>query len=124
MPLGAAIAGVISDERGGPPPKHFRAPVAVASAERRTGPVPSAKYSTGTTDNRGAYRFYGLKPGKYTVSAVRPAGPPPPRALTVAEVDAALKGQVEFLHRRLNLRAMFRSIFLAHRALVMRLQSC
>jgi hypothetical protein len=43
-----------------------------------------------TTDERGAYRFFGLAPGEYVVSAIRPTRPNA-RPLTAAVIDAALR---------------------------------
>ncbi|HET9269210.1 MAG TPA: carboxypeptidase-like regulatory domain-containing protein [Vicinamibacterales bacterium] len=91
LPLGAAISGTIIDERGRP-----GAGITVGlqqwrnlGAERE---LVTARTPLVQTDERGRYRFYGLPPGEYVVVAMsmefRDAG----RQLSVAEVDAALKG--------------------------------
>lgn len=90
LPPGAAITGVIIDERGEP-----AANVAVGlqqsrlqGTERTFVTVSSA---TTATDDRGRYRLFSLPPGEYVVVASSGAGAIP-RTLTDAEVDAAIKG--------------------------------
>lgn len=93
LPMSAAISGVVYDERGQPAPG-----VMVGLQQRKMQNGERVVIPTGfgaTTDDRGAYRVYGLAPGEYFVTA-RPqnsaqfaAGA---RALTDAEVDAALRG--------------------------------
>lgn len=91
LPPGAAITGVITDERGQP-----GAGVVVGlqqwrqqGGERVLTTVPLGMIAT---DDRGRYRIYGLLPGEYVVLAMRFAGVPGGRTLTDVEVDAALKG--------------------------------
>jgi protocatechuate 3,4-dioxygenase beta subunit len=45
-----------------------------------------------SADERGRYRIFGLTPGEYVVAAMPTANGVPARALTDADVDAALKG--------------------------------
>ena len=92
LPPGAAISGVITNERG-----QAAVPSTVAlrtwqmrGAERV---LVNAKAPMATTDDRGRYRIAGLPPGDYIVSAVPAvASLHPEKLLTSAEVDAALKG--------------------------------
>ncbi len=89
LPPGAAISGYITDERGEP-----GTGVLVGLQQRRSQGgervlVPVA--NTTATDERGRYRIHSLPPGEYLVVAMRQGGVPA-RALTAAEVDAALKG--------------------------------
>ena len=90
LPLGAAVSGTIYDEQGRPAPG-----VAVGVTKRRmqNGELVFVSGGSATTDDRGMYRVHGLPPGEYLVTAL----PPPQagataRALTDAEVDAALRG--------------------------------
>ena len=90
LPLGAAIAGTVTDERGQP-----GANVAVTVQQRRMQngertlvSVPSGNV---TTDERGRYRIYGLPPGEYVVAAMRFGGQPSVRVLTDGAVDDALR---------------------------------
>ena len=78
---GAAISGILTDMRGNP-----AAGVRVAAVSARPGgpPVPAG----GVSDDRGAYRLFGLAPGDYVLSAApqiiaasgdgRLSGPGPP----------------------------------------------
>jgi hypothetical protein len=90
MPLGAAITGVITDERGQPATN-----TQVNLLQRRLQGVErvltTAPGGTVLTDDRGRYRVFGLPPGEYVVSASR-FGIAAPNALSDADVDAALKG--------------------------------
>ena len=93
MPLGAAITGVITDEKGQPATGVM---VGLAKWGMQAGErtlVPASGSMTGT-DERGRYRIFGLTPGEYVVSALRPGLPQAARSLTTTEVDAALKGGV------------------------------
>jgi uncharacterized protein (DUF2141 family) len=89
MPLGAAISGVIVDEKGQPASgvmvtlQQWR----MQGGERRLESAGSAG-----ADERGRYRFFGLQPGEYVVAGMRFGVPEGARSLTVTEVDAALKG--------------------------------
>jgi hypothetical protein len=90
MPMGAAIAGVVTDERGQP-----AANAQVALRQRRLQGVErilvNVPGSATSTDERGRYRIFGLPPGEYIVTAVR-GGAATVRVLADADVDAALKG--------------------------------
>jgi hypothetical protein len=90
LPASAAISGVIYDERGQPAPG-----VAVSLQQRKMQNgerVLVGVGGTNTTDDRGAYRAYGLPPGEYLVTAMPLRQNANARALTDAEVDAALGG--------------------------------
>ena len=93
MPMGASIAGIIADEKGQPAPN---ANVTVqqlrmTGGERTLVSPQSAGPRDVQTDERGRYRFFGLLPGEYVVTATRQAQFAA-RQLTVTEVDAALRG--------------------------------
>jgi len=91
LPLGAAITGVITDERGQPA---MNVSVALRQwrqqgAERVLVDGPGG---TVRTDDQGRYRLFGLTPGEYLVAAMRFSGTNMPgRALTESDVDAAMK---------------------------------
>jgi uncharacterized protein (DUF2141 family) len=94
MPMGAAITGVLADEKGQPAMS-----VSVALQQWRTQNgervlVQATGNSTAFTDDRGRYRFHGLAPGDYVVSAVRSFLPPAARPLSTAEVDDAMAGRI------------------------------
>ncbi len=89
MPLGAAITGVVTDEKGQP-----AANTAMNLLQWRMQGGTRTLVNAGnvTADERGRYRFYGLQPGEYVVAGMRMGALPVGRPLSVAEVDAALKG--------------------------------
>jgi hypothetical protein len=91
LPSSAAISGVIYDERGQPVPG-----VNVSLQQRKVQNGERVVVPTGngaTTDDRGSYRVHGLAPGEYLVTALPlRQGSGSARALTDAEVDAALRG--------------------------------
>ena len=90
LPMGAAISGTITDERGQP---SSQSPVTLQQwrmqGDERTLVGVGV---TVTTDDRGRYRIFGLTPGEYVVAAFKSGLPAAPRPLSVAEVDAALQG--------------------------------
>jgi hypothetical protein len=90
MPPGAAISGVITDDRGQPGVGMFVSirQRRVQGTERVLASVPGGSVAA---DDRGRYRVYGLPPGEYVVVATRGPGVGP-RALADTDVDAALKG--------------------------------
>ena len=91
MFLGGAITGVITDERGQP---GSGAMVAVMQWRLQGNERTLVQVGGITaTDDEGRYRVFGLVPGEYVITALRQIGPTP-RALTVTEVDAALRGPV------------------------------
>ena len=91
LPNSAAISGVIYDDRGQPAPG-----VNVSLQQRKVQNGERVVVPTGngaTTDDRGFYRVHGLAPGEYLVTALPlRQGAGSARALTDAEVDAALRG--------------------------------
>ena len=93
MPRGGVIAGTITDETGVPA---FGAQVRVLqyrvlNGERTLAPVTTASLMGETTDDRGAYRIFGLPAGEYIVTATpRNSGTTEIRAMTDAEIRAAM----------------------------------
>ena len=91
LPMGAAISGTMTDERG-------RAgsgmTLALQQWRNESGgrTLVMARTPNATTDDRGRYRFYGLPPGEYVVVAMDTTFNRAGRQLSTAEVDAALKG--------------------------------
>jgi hypothetical protein len=91
---GAVITGTVTSPDGTPAAGVSVTPLirryVAATGERRTMPVPQG---TAVTDDRGAYRIFGLAPGSYLVSAA-PRAPTPTsvglRLMTEAEVKRAL----------------------------------
>jgi hypothetical protein len=73
MTRGGVITGVVRDTRGQPMqgvPVRLSRLVSSAGAERRLVMASGvATLAGGTTDDRGRYRFYGVPPGDYVVSA-------------------------------------------------------
>ena len=84
---GAVIAGQLRDAAGEPVPAVQVAALRVDFA-RGSSPAPVAQ--TTTTDDRGAYRFFGLTPGKYAVVSTRAVTSGELSRPTAADLDAAL----------------------------------
>ena len=84
---GAVIAGVLRDERGEP-----LAGVPVTAIDPRGSPGAGmlAQNRQGVTDDRGAYRLYGLAPGAYLVAAAPMAGRGAIASRSADELDALL----------------------------------
>src|SRR5262245_26878231 len=87
MPRGGVIAGVIRDQNGD----------AVPNARVMIAKVPSSAASERQplaadvlTDDRGAYRAYGLLPGPYLVAATFTSASAPPAIRPVEEIDQLL----------------------------------
>jgi len=91
LPLGAALSGTVYDEHGRPAPG---VPVMVQQRKAQNGERILVRAPAGgvTTDDRGHYRVFGLPPGEYLISSAGTHQPVPARALTDADVDAALAG--------------------------------
>ncbi len=92
LPMGAAISGTITDERGEPA---SQSPVTLQ--QWRMQGDERALVGVGvtvTTDDRGRYRIFGLTPGEYVVAAYKTGLPGFARSLSVTQVDAALQGNV------------------------------
>ena len=93
MPRGGVIAGTITDETGVPA---FGAQVRVLqyrvlNGERTLAPVTTSSLMGEMTDDRGAYRIFGLPAGEYIVTATpRNSGTTEIRAMTDAEIRAAM----------------------------------
>ncbi|HXT70357.1 MAG TPA: carboxypeptidase-like regulatory domain-containing protein [Vicinamibacterales bacterium] len=98
MARGAAVSGRVLDEAGTPVASSqvqvFA--VAIVNGERRTS-TPVNGMSQVTTDDRGAYRAYGLAPGEYVVRAVGGGGfsaGGTARMVTADELERALRPPV------------------------------
>jgi hypothetical protein len=89
LPMGGAISGVIAGEDGRPAANTY-----TLLHQWKLQGTERALVQAGavTTDDLGAYRFSGLVPGEYLVSATRIGTPFSGRPLSASEVDAALKG--------------------------------
>jgi hypothetical protein len=93
MTRGSVLGGVITDENGVPA---FGVPVRVLQVRVVNGERTYTNVGTGnsmneTTDDRGMYRFYGLPPGEYVVSATPRLGTGEVRAMTDAEIRAVMQ---------------------------------
>ncbi len=84
---GAVIAGQLRDAAGEPVPAVQVAALRVDFA-RGTSPAPVAQ--TTMTDDRGAYRLFGLMPGKYAIVSTRSVTSGELSRPTAADLDAAL----------------------------------
>ena len=84
---GAVIAGQLRDGAGEPVPAVQVAALRVDFA-RGTSPAPVAQ--TTMTDDRGAYRLFGLMPGKYAIVSTRSVTSGELSRPTAADLDAAL----------------------------------
>ena len=93
IPRGSVLTGVVLDENGeATPGTNVRAMRFVRQGERRT--LQSA--GSGSTDDRGIYRIFGLQPGDYVVCAT-------PRNTQMSDFE---RGQVEIQSLRENLVAI------------------
>lgn len=103
---GAAIAGVVRDAVGRP---LASVQVSVVDLRRRAQSILGSQFGEPfTTDDRGAYRIYGLLPGEYLVAAVtEPAGTGPISMWSAADMDALLAGLVQ-LQKNASLGVSFR----------------
>ena len=122
LPRGSVITGSVRDERGSPVPDvsvtAMRYAVSFATGERTLQSVNVGSsglvvpgYSvdafpgTGTTDDRGIYRIYGLPAGEYVISAaVRPRGLGPLASTDLTQVTAADVQRAERLLRQSSSR--------------------
>ena len=90
MQMGAAISGVVTDERGQP---GVGTNVAVMQWRMQNGERTLTQVAGPfITDDQGRYRAFGLPPGAYVVTGMRFGLPANTRALSVQEVDAAISG--------------------------------
>jgi hypothetical protein len=90
MPMGGAITGVVTDERGQP---GAGAVVSVMQWRMQNGERMLTQVAGPIiTDDEGRYRAFGLLPGEYVVTGMRFGMPLTTRALSTQEVDAALGG--------------------------------
>jgi hypothetical protein len=84
---GAAVAGTLRDETGAP----VSGVEVTAIPLRAAGSLPTLTNNGALTDELGAFRIFGLEPGKYLVAARPPAGGSAPiLAASDAETDAAI----------------------------------
>jgi uncharacterized protein (DUF2141 family) len=84
LPRGGVLTGVVIDEYGEPA---AGTPVRAFRYVMRTGERSLQQVGQDQTDDRGAYRIYGLQPGEYLVSAV-------PRNMTVADLRDTLANEI------------------------------
>jgi protocatechuate 3,4-dioxygenase beta subunit len=86
LPRGSVVTGTVLDEYGEPTPGiQVRVMRYLMQAGRRT----LQQSGTGSTDDRGIYRVFGLQPGEYIVSAVpRNTGPAGEGVRLQAELEA------------------------------------
>lgn len=90
MPKGGVITGTVLDENGEAMPG---TPVRVLRYGLRGSERTLQQAGSGSTDDRGVYRVYGLQPGEYIVAAT-------PRNNTATVRMEALRAQVEALRAR------------------------
>jgi hypothetical protein len=92
MTRGAVLSGRIVDENGEPA---FGVQVRALQmrtqfGERTFGPVPGAGLANEATDDRGQFRFFGLPPGEYAITAAPRLTPGEVVAMTDAEIRAIM----------------------------------
>jgi hypothetical protein len=108
LPRGSVITGTVVDEHGEPTPG---TPVRAMRYALQGGRRQLQQSGTGSTDDRGIYRIYGLQPGEYIVSAApRNTGPLADVGRLQAELEAVRQrlGALEndqTLSRELSMRA-------------------
>jgi len=85
MPKGGVVTGIVLDEYGEPTPG---TPVRALRTVIRTGERRLESAGTGTTDDRGMYRIYGLQPGQYVVTAQ-------PRNTGLGALQTSVAGEIE-----------------------------
>jgi 5-hydroxyisourate hydrolase-like protein (transthyretin family) len=109
LPRGSVITGTVVDEFGEPAPG---TPVRAMRYVLQGGRRRLQQSGTGTTDDRGIYRIFGLQPGEYIVSAMpRNTGPSADVARLEAQLEAvrermrAVAGEDRVAARELALRA-------------------
>lgn len=85
MPKGGVVTGIVLDEYGEPSPG---TPVRALRMVIRTGEKRLESAGTGTTDDRGMYRIYGLQPGQYVVTAQ-------PRNTGLGVLQTSVAGEIE-----------------------------
>ena len=93
MTRGAVLSGTITDENGAPAAGvSVRVlQLRVQNGERTFVGVPSGGSPFEMTDDRGSYRFFGLPPGEYTVTAQPRLTSGEIKAMTDAEIRAILQ---------------------------------
>ncbi|HEX5069341.1 MAG TPA: carboxypeptidase-like regulatory domain-containing protein [Vicinamibacterales bacterium] len=98
VPRGSVIAGTVVDENGQPMSgisiQVSRVGVS-ASGQRTFAPAGRGAVIAPATDDRGAYRFYGLPPGDYVVAAQ-------PRTLANAEVRQTSAAELQWAERQIR----------------------
>jgi protocatechuate 3,4-dioxygenase beta subunit len=93
MTRGAVLSGTITDENGAPASGvTVRAlQLRVQNGERTFAAVASSGSTLETTDDRGMYRFFGLPPGDYSVTAQPRMTGGEIKAMTESEIRAVLQ---------------------------------
>lgn len=96
LPMGAAISGTLTDDRGQPP---GRVEVGLQQWRNQGGErvLAMGRVMSVNPEDGGRYRFYGLPPGEYVVVANWTDQNRMARPLSAADVDAALKGSAPTL---------------------------
>jgi uncharacterized protein (DUF2141 family) len=87
LPRGSVLTGIVIDENGEP---SAGTPVRALRYVMRTGEKTLESAGSGTTDDRGLYRIWGLQPGDYIVSAA-------PRNQGIGNLQQQLQGEIESL---------------------------
>ncbi len=85
MPKGGVVTGVVLDEYGEPSPGTS---VRALRMVMRTGEKRLESAGSGTTDDRGQYRIYGLQPGQFIVTAQ-------PRNTGLGGLQVSVAGEIE-----------------------------
>lgn len=85
LPKGGVLTGIVVDEYGEPSPGTS---VRALRMVMRTGERRLESAGTGSTDDRGMYRIYGLQPGQYVVTAQ-------PRNTNLGGLQVDVAGEIE-----------------------------
>ncbi len=95
LPRGGVVTGIVLDEHGEPAPG---TPVRAMREVIRTGEKRLESAGNDTTDDRGMYRVYGLRPGKYIVYAQpRNQGSGALQVSIANEIEAAVQQMTQML---------------------------
>lgn len=88
MLRGAVITGIVRDTDG-QPARNARVGAQFLQRSGTTGERTLVSYVSGTTDDRGTYRLFGLPPGSYFIFAMPPASVSAAEATVVTDADLA-----------------------------------